>query len=365
MTGQMTFRKSRILREDYNYVWDNIETKGDIDGSIFLITGVAGFLGFNFANSLCYLAEKGVKPGLIIGLDNFLLGKPPWIDELSKDFPFFKVLDFNIAKDELSSIPNAEKADYGIHLASIASPSFYMRYPIETIDANVWGLRKLLDFYKDKNVRSFLFFSSSEIYGNPPAESIPTPEDYTGNVSCIGPRACYDEAKRFGETLCYFFNNAYSTPIKIVRPFNNYGPGLRITDKRVVADFAFSVIENKDIVIHSDGSPTRTFCYVSDAIIGYFKSLFYGEFNVLNMGMDRPEINIKDLASIYKKHGEKLFNYKGSAIFEPSEDRDYLVHNPQRRCPDISKARKLLKYEPKITVDEGVGRYLEYLKETS
>lgn len=359
----MTLKESKILREDYSYVWDNIEDKKDIEGSSFLITGIAGFLGFNFVNSLRYLAENGIKPNVIIGLDNFSFGKPPWIEELSRNFPLFRVLDFNIARDKLSLVPNAENVEYVIHLASIASPSFYRKYPIRTIDANVWGLRKLLDFYKNKRIRSFLFFSTSEMYGNPPAKDVPTSEDYRGNVSCIGPRACYDESKRFGETLCYFFNRAYLMPIKIVRPFNNYGPGLSTTDKRVVADFAFSIMKNEDIVIYSDGSPTRTFCYVSDALIGYFKSLLHNEFEFFNIGIDRPEISIKDLASIYRKHGEKLFNYKGDIIFESSEDKSYLIDNPHRRCPDITKAKRLLKYNPKIEVYEGVERYLGYLGE--
>ncbi|MCL0088926.1 NAD-dependent epimerase/dehydratase family protein [Dehalococcoidia bacterium] len=361
----MAFRKSRVLKEDYDYVWENIENKGNIEGSVFLITGIAGFLGFNFANSLCYLAENGIKPRIIIGLDNFILGNPPWIEKLAKEFPFFRFFDYNIAKDELGSIPNVEKADYIVHLASIASPSFYRKYPIETIDANVWGLRKLLDFYRDKKIRSFLFFSSSEIYGDPPVEFIPTPEDYRGNVSSIGPRACYDEAKRLGETLCYFFNKVYSMPIKVVRPFNNYGPGLSVTDKRVVADFASSIKNNEDIVIHSDGSPTRTFCYVSDAISGYFKCLMYDRFDVFNIGIDRPEISIRSLATIYKDAGNELLDYRGSIILEPSKDRDYLAHNPRRRCPDISKARRLLKYDPKVQVYEGVKRYLRYLGEAN
>ena len=146
-------------------------------------------------------------------------------------------------------------------MASIASPSFYRKYPIETLDANIWGLRRLLDFYCEKNIRGLAFYSSSEIYGDPTPENIPTPETYRGNVDCQGPRACYDEAKRFGETMCYLFHQKYNMPITIIRPFNNYGPGVRLNDARVLADFANAVRQNKDIVMFSDGSPTRTFCY--------------------------------------------------------------------------------------------------------
>ena len=182
-------------------------------------------------------------------------------------------------------------------------------------------------------------------------------------MACIGPRACYDEAKRFGETLCYFFNKVYKVPVKIVRPFNNYGPGLSVNDRRVVADFAKSILENKDIVIHSDGSPTRTFCYVADAMVGYWKSLFYKNFDVFNIGIDKPEISIKELATIYREIGKRLFNYSANIIFKKSEDKEYLTDNPNRRCPCINKAKKLLGYNPKIKIHEGVERYLTFLKE--
>jgi UDP-glucuronate decarboxylase len=359
----MGFEKSKILQEDYDWVWERVEHKADLKGSVFLITGIAGFLGFNFVNSLCHLAKDGINPAHIIGLDNFILGKPKWIEALMKDFPFLKIYDFNIGKDELALIPKAAEADYVLHLASIASPSFYRKYPIETIDANVNGLRKLLDFYKDKSIKSLVFFSSSEIYGDPLHGFIPTPESYRGNVPCIGPRACYDEAKRFGETLCYFFNQVFEMPIKIVRPFNNYGPGMPVTDKRVVADFAQAILKNEDLIMYSDGSPKRTYCYISDALTGYFKALLHNPFDVFNIGIDKPEISVRDLAQIYKTWGEKICNYQGRIIERTSADKDYLVDNPQRRCPDISNAKKILQYRPAVEVAEGVSRYLAFLKE--
>ena len=123
-------------------------------------------------------------------------------------------------------------------MASIASPMFYRKYPIETLDANIWGLRRLLDYYMEKEMKGFLFYSSSELYGDPAPEAVPTSEDYNGNVCATGPRACYDESKRFGETMCMLFAQQYGMPIGVVRPFNNYGPGMKINDKRVPADFA-------------------------------------------------------------------------------------------------------------------------------
>ena len=166
----------------------------------------------------------------------------------------------------------------------------------------MWGLRNLLDSYKNCNtLKSLVFFSSSEIYGDPDQDNIPTEENYRGLVSCTGPRACYDESKRFGETLCYVFRNQYDLPITIVRPFNNYGPGMNINDKRLPADLAACVIQNKDIVILSDGTPTRTFCYVSDAIIGYIKALNSSIKTEFNIGKSSPEISVLEFANEFRK----------------------------------------------------------------
>ena len=248
-------------------------------------------------------------------------------------------------------------------MASIASPSFYRKYPIETIDANIWGLRQLLDFYKDnRNFKSFLFFSSSEVYGDPDKNNIPTSENYRGNVAAIGPRACYDESKRFGETICYLYAKTYSMPISIVRPFNNYGPGMRIKDKRLPADFANQVLNKSDIKILSNGKPTRTFCYISDAIIGYLLALTNCKFDYFNIGNDKPEISVLEFAKIFVNHSFLIFNHTPDVFFEKSQEASYLIDNPNRRCPNISKARTILGFNPKIEPYEGVRRYLLFLK---
>ncbi|HEX2578825.1 MAG TPA: NAD-dependent epimerase/dehydratase family protein, partial [Rhabdochlamydiaceae bacterium] len=227
---------------------------------------------------------------------------------------------------------------------------------------NIWGLRKLLDYYCNKNLRGFLFFSSSEIYGDPSSDFIPTPETYRGNVSTIGPRACYDESKRCGETLCEVFANQYAMPIGIARPFNNFGPGMRLEDKRVPADFAKATFENKDLAIFSNGYATRTFCYVADAVVGYFKILLNGKFDIFNIGIESPEINILKFAEIYKEQGEKYLDYSGKIIFSPPPEKEYLTHNPNRRCPVIAKAKHFLNFEPEIGVAEGVGKFLQFIK---
>ena len=188
--------QNKIFEEDLKYIHEGIN-KNKFKDSKILITGCAGFLGFYMLNYLVkYFDDLGINK--IIGLDSFILSKPNWLDDLfenNKDK--LELYQFNIAKDEIKNIKNAEKVNFVIHMASIASPSFYRKYPLLTLDANIWGLRQLLDFYKErKDFRSFLFFSSSEIYGDPDQKNIPTDENYKGNVSSIGPRACYDESKK-------------------------------------------------------------------------------------------------------------------------------------------------------------------------
>lgn len=352
-----------IQEKDLKYIYDNLSDneKNKFDNSVILVTGCAGFIGYYLMNFFDKYSEMlGIKK--VIGLDNFMLGKSDWIKKLEVN-PLFEIKKFDIITDDISEIDNSEQANLIIHMASIASPTFYRKYPIETLDANIWGLRSLFDYYKNKELKGFLFFSSSEIYGNPSEDNVPTKEDYNGDVSCTGPRACYDESKRFGETMCRLFAEKYDMPIGVVRPFNNYGPGMKLGDKRVPADFAKAIVEDKDIVILSSGAPTRTFCYIADAIVGYLKILLHGEYDYFNIGMDKPEISITQLAEIYKEKGEKVFGYTHNIKYEKSEDKEYLTNNPQRRCPNISKATQILDYTPSISVSEGVERFLSYLKE--
>ncbi|MFH1283590.1 MAG: NAD-dependent epimerase/dehydratase family protein [bacterium] len=355
--------KKRIKQEDIEYIVANFEKITQFENKKIMITGCAGFLGYYITHFFVNLIEDGLKIDSLILLDTFLLGKPEWIEKIEGSYSNVKIYSFDISKDDISQLKDSKDVDYILHMASIASPTFYRKYPVETIDANIWGLRRLIDYYKDSEIKGFLFFSSSEVYGDPTEGNIPTSEEYRGNVSCMGPRACYDEAKRFGETISYIFANKYKMPISIVRPFNNYGPGMSINDMRVPADFAKCVLNNKDIYIHSDGNPTRTFCYVADAIVGYLKVLTYGKFDYFNIGIAKPEINVQRLAEIYSDAAKDLFGYNIKIIFRKSKDVEYLTHNPFRRCPDISKAVSKLGYNPKIEVEEGVKRFITFLKE--
>lgn len=351
-----------IVKDDLRSIHETVGSHGRWNGAIVVVTGCAGFLGFYLTQYLVrYAGELGIRR--VIGLDTFLLEKPRWLLQLAEEFPdLFSLQSFDISKDRLEDVQEAKIARFVIHAASIASPTFYRQFPVETIDANVWGLRRLLEFYKNVDgLEGFLFFSSSEIYGDPDPQFIPTEEEYRGNVSCLGPRACYDEAKRFGETLCYVFATLHGMPVTVVRPFNNYGPGMRAGDNRLPADLAEAVVRGRDITLLSDGSPTRTYCYVSDAVAGYFLGLLHGKYDYFNIGNDQNEIAVRDLAEIYRAAGAELFGYSGKINYEKSKDSEYLIHNPTRRRPDIRKAREKLGYNPKIEVTEGVRRHLQFL----
>lgn len=356
--------RNPILETDLEAIYNALSEQElqTLNGSTLLLTGCGGFLGYYFMHFFSAYAKKlGIKK--IIALENFLTGTKDWLENLVEDNPeLIELHEFNVISDSISDIEMAGSADIIIHMASIASPSFYRVYPIETVDANITGLRRLLDYYSQKDIKGFLFFSSSEIYGDPFPEFIPTKENYRGNVATIGPRACYDEAKRFGETLCYLFAQKYNMPIGVARPFNNYGPGMNINDKRLPADFAKAVLENRDLEILSDGTPTRTFCYISDAITGYLKVLLHGKFDVFNIGIDKPEISVRQFAEIFNEQGKMHFGYAGKISFAKSSDEAYLTDNPNRRCPDITKAKEVLGYNPAILVSEGIGRYLQFLK---
>ncbi|WP_018887609.1 NAD-dependent epimerase/dehydratase family protein [Paenibacillus massiliensis] len=349
---------SNITKNDMSFIYNNLsqDDKEKLKGSTLLVTGYAGSLGYSLLHFFVEYGEVlGVKK--VFGIDNYMFGKPAWVKRVS-EHPLFDLRELDIINCDLEF---AESADIIFHMASLASPVYYRLHPIETIDADVTGVRRLLEFYKTKKIKGFLFYSSSEIYGDPHLSQIPTPEEYWGNVNPCGPRACYDESKRFGETLCYNFSRQFGMPTTIVRPFNNYGPGMRINDQRVVADFAQAIVNNEDIVIYSDGTPTRTFDYIPDATVGYIKCALYGKFDIFNIGSDGPEISVRQLAEMYRNIGFEINQYSGNISFKVHNDEEYLVDNPNRRCPNINKAKHILGYNPQIHIEEGIKRYLNYL----
>ncbi len=351
-----------VVQDDLTRIVDGASPAlARLAGSRLLITGGAGFLGYYLVQSVLRWNRSVPRSDRVRlrVLDNFARGLPSWIASL----PSGDALEL-IRHDITRPLPAGADADYIIHAASIASPTYYRRRPIETIDANVGGLRALLDHARASGIEGLLFMSTSEVYGDPPPEHIPTPETYRGNVSFTGPRACYDESKRFGETLCVNFASQYGLPITIARPFNNYGPGLKLTDRRVIADFARDVLAGRDVTIFSSGTPTRTFCYVSDAVVGYLDILTRGRpGEAYNIGIDEPEISMFDLAQKMVVHAADLFGYDGRAVRSSSPDADYLVDNPSRRRPDITKARVELGYDPQIQLDDGLRRTLVWYRE--
>lgn len=355
-----------VIQADLEHICRHLQAEfAGMAGGKLLIIGGAGFLGYYLIQSVLHWNKAAESPIALTVYDNYMRGLPGWLAALQED-PHLTLRRHDITEPLPEDMGHF---DYIIHAASIASPTYYRKHPIETMDANVNGLRSLLDYSRaqvgaGKPISGFLFYSTSEIYGDPTPENIPTPETYRGNVSCTGPRACYDESKRYGETLCVNFAQVHNLPVKIARPFNNYGPGLKITDRRALPDFAQDVLAGRDLVMLSDGAPTRTFCYIADAIVGYYKILTHGRpGEAYNIGIEKPEISIATLAEKVTAIARELFGYEGKVIRLQSEDQDYLVDNPNRRCPSIAKARAELGYNPSIGIDEGLTRSLLWYRE--
>ncbi len=326
-------------------------------GARVLVTGAYGFLGFQFLHFLSHLNDLDpARPVAVVAADNGVRGVPLWASALAKHDPRISLRMIDVTRPWEGG---CERFDFIVHAASIASPIAYRAHPIETLDANVTGLRNMLDLAREGGSRALLYFSSSEIYGDPPTSEIPTREEYRGNVSCIGPRACYDESKRLGETLCWLYAREKGVRAKIARPFNNYGPGLRLEDGRVLPDFFREGLAGRDLVLLSDGTPSRTFCYASDALAGYLLLLLSDlDGDPVNIGTDEPEISMRDLARLVLE----TCGNPGTVRLGKSPDADYLTHNPARRCPDIGKARRLLGFSPRVGLQEGLARLMTWYR---
>ncbi len=303
-----------------------------------LLAGGAGFLGSHFCD---FLLEKGHS---VYCIDNFITGKKENIKHLlnNKKFKFKKT-------DITKKFSIKEKFDCVINFASIASPVFYDKYKIETLLVGSYGTYNLLELAR-KNKAKFLFTSTSEVYGDPACN--PQEETYWGNVNPIGKRSMYDESKRFSEALIMNYHRVYGLDTKMVRIFNTYGPRMNMNDGRVVPQFINQALNNKPITVFGKGTQTRSLCYVSDLIAGIYKLLMSKEHTPVNIG-NPHELTVKDIA----KTIIKLTNSKSKITYKPLPEDD-----PKKRRPDISKAKKILKWEPKVDLNQGLLKTIDYFK---
>jgi len=347
---------SKITSRDLKNIVERIKTEAKaLEGKTILISGGSGFIG-TYINAVLYMLNRKVLKTKckVISIDNYITGSKKNFLLNIKD-KNFKLLDGDI---RLPVITN-EKVDYIIHAAGLASPYYYKKYPLETIESAIIGAKNLLELARVTKPASFLLFSSSEIYGDPDPESVPTPETYAGHVSSVGPRACYDESKRLAETLCITYHQIYNIPIKIVRPFNIYGPGMKHIDYRVIPTFIYNGLQGKDLPVHDKGVQTRTFCYITDAIVAIFKVLISGKSGeVYNIGNDKPEIGMFELAQIIAD----MLNNKAKPR-RKNYPQNYPAGEPQRRCPDLTKIRTQLKFEPQVDLKTGLKQTILWFKQ--
>lgn len=304
-----------------------------------LITGAAGFLG-------SHLCDRFLKEGYeVIGMDNLLTGNIKNIEHL------FPLKEFEFYHHDVSKFVHVPgHIDYILHFASPASPIDYLKMPIQTLKVSSLGTHNLLGLAKSKGAR-ILVASTSEVYGDPLVH--PQTEEYWGNVNPIGPRGVYDEAKRFMESITMAYHNYHGVETRIIRIFNTYGPRMRLDDGRALPTFMSQALRGEDITVFGDGSQTRSFCYVDDLVDGIYRLLLSDYHKPVNIG-NPSEITLLQFA----EEVLKLTGSKSKIVYEPLPQDD-----PKQRQPDITKAKEILGWEPKVDRHEGLKRTLEYFKQ--
>ncbi|KUK79648.1 MAG: NAD-dependent epimerase/dehydratase [Microgenomates bacterium 39_7] len=319
-----------------------------------LITGAAGFIGSHLVQRLLSLQAK------VIGVDNFITGSAENVEAILKseladeNFIFIKA---DVNQPPESYLPEKTKIDAVFHLASPASPDRYQENPRETYLVNSWATHQLLDFLLATNPEArFLFASTSEVYGDP--EVHPQTEDYWGNVNPNGPRSCYDEAKRLGETICGVHQRDFGMDVRIVRIFNTYGPRMDIDDGRVVPNFIKHALANEKLPVYGDGSQTRSYCFVDDLVEGLLKMISIEDLSGETVNLGNPdEYNVLETAEVIKKIV--------SGNFSAADDLEYHSlpkDDPTRRKPNITKAKQLLDWQPAVSFEDGLKTTVEYFK---
>lgn len=304
-----------------------------------LITGAAGFLG-------SHLCDLFLREGYaVVGMDNLLTGNIKNIEHL------FPVKEFEFYHHDVTKFVHVPgNIDYILHFASPASPIDYLKMPIQTLKVSSLGTHNLLGLAKAKGAR-ILVASTSEVYGDPLVH--PQKEEYWGNVNPIGPRGVYDEAKRFMESMTMAYHNFHGVETRIIRIFNTYGPRMRLDDGRALPTFMSQALRGEDVTVFGDGSQTRSFCYVDDLVAGIYKLLLSDYHMPVNIG-NPVEITLQQFA----EEVVELVGNKVKIVYEPLPQDD-----PKQRQPDITKAKQILNWEPKVDRKEGLKRTLEYFKQ--
>jgi dTDP-glucose 4,6-dehydratase len=308
------------------------------DKKTVLITGAAGFLG-------SHLCDRFISEGFkVVGMDNLITGNLKNIEHL------FPLADFEFYHHDVTKFVHVPgRVDYILHFASPASPIDYLKIPIQTLKVGSLGTHNLLGLARVKNAR-FLIASTSEVYGDPLVH--PQTEDYRGNVNPIGPRGVYDEAKRFQEAITMAYHTYHGLETRIVRIFNTYGPRMRLDDGRALPAFMHQALTGQDITVFGDGSQTRSFCYVDDLVEGVYRLLMSNYPHPVNIG-NPVEITIKEFA----EEVVALTGSKSKIIYKPLPTDD-----PKQRKPDITRAKNILGWEPKVSRSEGLKITLDYFK---
>ena len=305
-----------------------------------LVTGGAGFIGSHLCRKLL---EQGNS---VICVDNFITGFKKNIEELKANSKF-KLIEHDIS----NPLYIKEGIDWVLHFASLASPKHYLNYPIKTLKSGLLGTHNCLGVAKAKKAKFFMA-STSEVYGDPLVH--PQPEEYWGNVNSIGVRSCYDESKRGAEALAYAYLRQHNLDIRVARIFNTYGPNMHPDDGRVVSNFIVQALKGDDLTVYGEGRQSRSFCYVDDLVSGILKMMSIDYKLPLNLG-NPVEFTVSELANLVLK----LTNSKSIIKYLPLPEDD-----PKQRQPDISKVKKMLGWQPLITLEEGLKKTIEYFKKT-
>ncbi len=301
-----------------------------------LITGGAGFIGSHLCRAFLRRGDS------VICVDNFITGSKDNIKDFFNN-PGFRLVEHDISNPLCIN----ETVNWVLHFASIASPKYYLEYPIKTLKSGLLGTHNCLGIARAKKAK-FLLASTSEIYGDPLVH--PQKEEYWGNVNTIGPRSCYDESKRAAEALTYAYYRQHNLGVRVIRIFNTYGPNMQLDDGRVVSNFIVQALKGKNLTVYGKGHQTRSFCYIDDLVAGIIKVMKVDYNLPLNLG-NPGEFKIIELA----KAVLKMTGSKSNIKYEPLPEDD-----PTKRKPDISKAKKILKWQPEVSLEEGLIKTIKY-----